>query len=161
MPASKSKSPSAVDIYTDGSCLGNPGPGGWAAVMIHPKKTSELSGGFSLTTNNRMEMTAAIEALNALKLPARVSIHTDSQYLKNGITQWIKGWKKKGWKTANKKPVKNKDLWMELDRLMGVHDVTWGWVKGHAGNAHNERCDRLAVQAAQAPGLPPDPGYSP
>jgi ribonuclease HI len=138
-----------VEIHTDGSCLGNPGPGGWAAVLVHPKKETELSGHENPTTNNRMEMTAAIQALKALKKPSRVALHTDSEYLQKGITQWMAGWKKRGWQTAAKQPVKNQDLWRELDRLIQTHDVTFHWVKGHAGNQYNERCDRLAVQAAK------------
>jgi ribonuclease HI len=148
-----------VEVYTDGSCLGNPGPGGWAAVLIHPRKKVELFGGYSLTTNNRMEMTAAVQALRALTRPCRVKLHTDSQYLKNGITTWIKGWKKKGWRTTEKKPVKNQDLWVELDRLMQSHNIQWEWVRGHAGNEFNEICDQLAVSAAKQRNLPPDPGY--
>lgn len=150
-----------IEIYTDGSSLGNPGPGGWGAILIHPKKIKKLSGGFAYTTNNRMEMTAAIEALKALTRPCKVTLYTDSQYLKNGITQWIKGWKKKGWKTASKTDVKNKDLWQELDALMEKHQVDFQWVKGHAGNEYNELCDSLAVEAANKKNLPTDTGYKP
>ena len=157
--ADKKNTPMTVEIYTDGSCLGNPGPGGWASVLIHPKKTKKMSGGFSRTTNNRMEMLAAIEALKALRFPCKVKLHTDSQYLQKGITQWLKGWKKKNWMTAAKTPVKNKDLWVELDKLMGVHQVKFVWVRGHAGNKWNEVCDKMAVEAAHKKNLDPDPGY--
>ncbi|MEW5724158.1 MAG: ribonuclease HI [Thermodesulfobacteriota bacterium] len=151
--------PTRVEIYTDGSCLGNPGPGGWAAVLLHPKKKAELSGGFRLTTNNRMELYAAIEALRTLRFPCQVKMHTDSEYLKKGITLWIRAWKKNGWKTTEKKPVKNQDLWFELDRLLERHQVEWHWVRGHAGNRYNDLCDRLAVEAAKKKDLPPDPGF--
>jgi ribonuclease HI len=134
-----------VTIYTDGACEGNPGPGGWAAVLMYGKHRKELSGGTPATTNNRMELMASIQALQALKVRCVVDLHTDSQYVKNGITQWIKGWKAKGWRTANKEPVKNVDLWQLLDAAVAAHDVTWHWVKGHAGHEHNERCDELAV----------------
>ncbi len=133
-----------VTIYTDGACEGNPGSGGWAAVLRCGDTSRELSGGAPATTNNRMELTAAIEALRALKRPVPVLMHTDSQYLLNGITEWIPGWKSRGWRTAGKKPVKNADLWRELDKLAAAHTVTWRWVKGHAGNPDNERCDTLA-----------------
>ena len=137
---------SEVSIWTDGACSGNPGPGGWGALLRAGESEKELSGGEVLTTNNRMELQAAIEALNALKRPSRVALHTDSQYVKGGITGWINGWKRNGWKTAAKKPVKNAELWMALDEAVGRHDVTWHWVKGHAGHAENERADELARQ---------------
>lgn len=137
-----------VTVYTDGGCLGNPGPGGWGCVVIVGDEITELSGGESLTTNNRMELTAAISALRAVSkserlrgLPVRMNI--DSQYVRNGITLWIRGWKKNGWRTSSKKPVLNQDLWRELDSLNSSLDVEWNWVKGHSGVEHNERCDRL------------------
>lgn len=136
---------SHVIIHTDGACRGNPGPGGWGAVLQtgggHEK---ELWGGEALTTNNRMELTAAIMALEALTRPCRVDLHTDSKYVMQGITEWIRGWKARGWKTAEKKPVKNDDLWRRLDAARARHDVKWHWVKGHAGHELNERADRLA-----------------
>lgn len=135
-----------VTIYTDGACSGNPGPGGWGAVLIYGKHEKDICGGEKETTNNRMEMTAAIRALQALKEPTRVDIHTDSTYVKDGITKWIYNWKKNGWRTANKKPVKNMDLWQELDALLAKHEVHWHWVKGHAGDTMNERADALAVK---------------
>lgn len=134
----------AVEIYTDGACRGNPGPGGWGAVLIAGPHRKTLHGGEPETTNNRMELTAAIEALNALKRPSRVALHTDSRYVMHGITEWMHNWKKRGWKTANRKPVKNKDLWMALDDAIARHDVTWKWVKGHDGDPGNEEADRLA-----------------
>jgi ribonuclease HI len=133
-----------VTIYTDGACSGNPGPGGWGAILMFGDQEKEICGGERDTTNNRMELMAAIQALEALKRPCRVELHTDSQYVKNGITEWIRGWKARGWKTADKKPVKNEDLWRRLDEARGRHDVTWRWVKGHAGHEHNERADALA-----------------
>ncbi|MDX6807325.1 ribonuclease HI [Terrihabitans rhizophilus] len=133
-----------IQIWTDGACSGNPGPGGWGAVLELGEVRKELAGGEALTTNNRMELKAAISALEALKRPSAVDLHTDSQYLRGGVMGWIKGWKKNGWKTADRKPVKNQDLWEELDRLMTVHDIAWLWVKGHAGNENNERADELA-----------------
>lgn len=133
-----------VEIYTDGACSGNPGPGGWGVVLISGGHRKELSGGEFQTTNNRMEMTAAIKALEALKLPCRVRLHTDSVYLKDGITRWIHKWKQNGWRTANKKPVKNTELWTRLDDLLESHDIEWLWVKGHAGDPDNERADELA-----------------
>ena len=135
-----------VTIYTDGACSGNPGPGGWGAILIYDGVEKELSGGQASTTNNQMEMTAAIEALEALKMPCAVILYTDSTYLKNGITQWMANWIRNGWKTANKKPVKNKDLWQRLTAALEPHDVEWRWVKGHAGHTYNERVDKLAVQ---------------
>jgi ribonuclease HI len=138
-----------VTIYTDGACEGNPGPGGWAAVLMYGKHRKELAGGAAATTNNRMELMASIQALQALKVRCQVDLHTDSQYVKNGITQWISGWKAKGWRTSTKAPVKNVDLWKLLDTAVAAHDVTWHWVKGHAGHEHNERCDELAVIEAK------------
>jgi ribonuclease HI len=133
-----------VTIHTDGACSGNPGPGGWGAVLEYGGRIRELKGGEALTTNNRMELTAAIEALNALKRPCTVELHTDSSYLKGGITGWIHGWKKNGWKTADKKPVKNVELWQALDAAIARHQVSWHWVKGHNGHERNERADQLA-----------------
>lgn len=138
-----------VEIYTDGACSGNPGPGGWGAILRYGNKTKELSGGEADTTNNRMELTAAIRALDALKEPCAVDLHTDSVYVKDGIGGWIEGWKRNGWKTAAKKPVKNADLWQELDRARNRHEVTWHWVKGHAGHPENERADELARRAME------------
>ena len=134
----------SVHIFTDGSCLGNPGPGGYGAVLIYGKHRKELSEGFTLTTNNRMELTAAIEALKALSEPCQVSLTTDSTYVKDGITQWLTNWKRNGWKTAAKKPVKNQDLWQALDHESARHEIDWCWVKGHSGHPENERADRLA-----------------
>jgi ribonuclease HI len=133
-----------VQIWTDGACSGNPGPGGWGAVLVYGGKERLLSGGEAMTTNNRMELSAAIAALEALKRPCAVDLHTDSQYLKGGVTGWIHGWKKNGWKTADRKPVKNVDLWLRLDAALASHDVAWHWVKGHAGNEANEKADALA-----------------
>ncbi len=133
-----------VDIYTDGACSGNPGPGGWGAILRYNGVEKELSGGAAETTNNRMELIAAIEALEALKRPAKVRLYTDSTYVKDGITKWIHGWKTKGWKTANKKPVKNEDLWRRLEEALARHEVEWHWVRGHSGHPENERADALA-----------------
>ncbi|ODN71395.1 ribonuclease HI [Methylobrevis pamukkalensis] len=133
-----------VVIYTDGACSGNPGPGGWGAILTFGDVVKELCGGEADTTNNRMELMAAIEALTALKRPCRVEIHTDSQYVKGGISTWIHNWKRNGWKTADKKAVKNADLWQRLEDARGRHQVTWHWVKGHAGHDMNERADELA-----------------
>ncbi|MYZ48555.1 ribonuclease HI [Propylenella binzhouense] len=133
-----------VVIHTDGACSGNPGPGGWGAVLEFKGEEREIFGGAPDTTNNRMELTAAIEALSALKRPCTVEVHTDSQYLRNGITQWIHGWKRNGWRTADRKPVKNADLWQALEALMSRHKVSWHWVKGHVGHDLNERADELA-----------------
>ncbi|MFP5468800.1 MAG: ribonuclease HI [Alphaproteobacteria bacterium] len=135
-----------VDIYTDGACSGNPGPGGWGALLVHDGVEKTICGGEKETTNNRMEMTAAIEALKALKRPCNIHLHTDSSYLRDGITKWIHGWKKNGWRTADKKPVKNQDLWLELETQLERQQVTWHWVKGHAGHTENERADALANQ---------------
>lgn len=136
-----------VTIYTDGGCRGNPGPGGWGAVLLWGEHRKELNGSEALTTNNRMELLAAIEGLKFLNRDVAVRLYTDSQYVKQGITQWIRGWKKNGWQTASKQPVKNKDLWQELDQLMGRYRVTWHWVKGHSGDPMNELADRLANRA--------------
>ncbi len=133
-----------VDIYTDGACSGNPGPGGWGAILRHNEREKELFGYEPATTNNRMEMTAVIEALRSLKRPTPVRVHTDSQYVQKGMTEWIHGWKRRGWKTAGKDPVKNEDLWRTLDALAAGHRVEWLWVKGHAGHPENERADELA-----------------
>ena len=138
--------PQTVYIYTDGACKGNPGVGGWGALLRYGQHEKELLGGAAETTNNRMELTAVIEALRALKRSSRVQICTDSQYVKNGMESWIEGWKKNGWQTASKQPVKNADLWRELDTLVQQHQVTWTWVKGHAGHPENERADTLANQ---------------
>jgi ribonuclease HI len=136
--------PDRVIIHTDGACSGNPGPGGWGVILEYGDKKRELKGGETHTTNNRMELMAAIQALEALKRPCDVDLHTDSQYLRNGIMTWIHGWKRNGWKTADKKPVKNVDLWQRLDAALGHHKIKWHWVKGHAGHDLNERADELA-----------------
>jgi len=136
-----------VVIYTDGACSGNPGPGGWGAILTYGDKCKEISGGEEVTTNNRMELMAAIAALEALKRPSRVQLHTDSSYLKNGITQWIHGWKRNGWRTSDKKPVKNAELWQRLDEARNRHEIDWHWVKGHAGHPENERADEIAREA--------------
>lgn len=133
-----------VVIHTDGACSGNPGPGGWGAVLQYNGHVRELKGGEAQTTNNRMELLAAIEALNALKRPCTIEMHTDSKYVKDGLTGWIHGWKKNGWKTAQKKPVKNAELWQALDEAVKRHTIKWHWVKGHAGDEMNERADTLA-----------------
>ncbi|MDA0261566.1 MAG: ribonuclease HI [Proteobacteria bacterium] len=133
-----------VDIYTDGACSGNPGPGGWGALLAFGEHQREISGGEADTTNNRMEIRAAIEALNALKRPMKVRLHTDSTYLRDGITRWISGWKKNGWRTASKKPVKNIDLWQDLEAALVRHEVDWFWVRGHDGHPGNERADEIA-----------------
>jgi ribonuclease HI len=133
-----------VDIWTDGACSGNPGPGGWGAILHYAGVEKELSGAEPATTNNRMELMAAIMALNALKRPSKVRLHTDSKYVMDGVTKWIHGWKKNGWKTADKKPVKNDDLWKLLDDANARHEVEWKWVKGHADNEMNNRADELA-----------------
>ena len=136
-----------VTIYTDGACSGNPGKGGWGAILINAKETKYMSGSKQLTTNNQMELTATIEALKAILKPSNIALYTDSQYVKNGITSWIFNWKKNGWKTANKKPVANKDLWIELEKYVDFHSVNWFWVKGHSGDHYNEIADELAVKA--------------
>jgi ribonuclease HI len=133
-----------VDIYTDGACSGNPGPGGWGALLVSGSHEKEIYGGESATTNNRMELTAAVEALQLLKAPSEVHIHTDSRYLKDGVTQWIQRWQANGWRTSDKKAVKNEDLWRRLITAMGEHRVQWHWVRGHAGHVQNERADALA-----------------
>lgn len=133
-----------VEIFTDGACSGNPGPGGWGAILRYGDSEKELSGGEDHTTNNRMELMAAIAALEALKTPCKVILNTDSNYLKDGITKWIKNWKRNGWRTASKDPVKNAALWQRLEAALGKHEIHWKWVKGHAGHAENERADELA-----------------
>ncbi|WP_395343052.1 ribonuclease HI [Ningiella sp. W23] len=148
-----------VNLYTDGSCLGNPGPGGYGALLIFGKHKKELSQGFKHTTNNRMELLAPIEALNALSEPCEVELYTDSQYVKNGIQQWIKGWKRNNWRTSAKKPVKNVDLWKLLDKACERHKINWHWVKGHSGHPENERVDDLAREAAQSDKLLDDHGF--
>lgn len=146
-----------VTLYTDGSCLGNPGPGGYAAILLAGPHRKELAQGYSGTTNNRMELMAVIAGLEALKVKSAVEIVTDSQYVKKAFTdRWLAGWKKNGWKTAAKQPVKNQDLWKRLDALIGGHQVQWRWVRGHSGHPENERCDELARSAASKPGLPKD-----
>lgn len=137
-------------IYTDGACKGNPGPGGWGALMRYRGVEKELFGGEAHTTNNRMEMTAAIQALSQLKRRCDVVLTTDSQYLRQGITQWIHNWKKRDWKTASKQPVKNRDLWQQLDQLIQQHNVSWNWVKGHSGHTENERADALANKGIES-----------
>lgn len=141
-----------VEIATDGACKGNPGPGGWGAVLRFGKVERDMSGGEAETTNNRMELTAAIEALRALKRPCRVKLSTDSRYVMDGLTKWIHGWRRNGWKTADRKPVKNADLWQALIEASSPHRVEWEWVKGHAGHPDNERADKLASEAAIAAG---------
>jgi len=138
---------SVVEIYTDGACRGNPGPGGWAATLQSGEHLRELSGAEAATTNNRMELTAVIRALEALKRPVKARIHTDSEYVRRGITEWLPGWKRRDWRTADKKPVKNRDLWEQLDALAARHELEWRWVPGHAGVPGNERVDRLATAA--------------
>lgn len=136
--------PPAVEMWTDGACKGNPGPGGWGVLMRSDGHERELFGGEAATTNNRMELTAAIEGLRALNKPCRIDLHIDSQYVMNGVTKWIAGWKRNQWRTADKKPVKNQDLWQELDAEVARHAISWHWVKGHAGDPGNERADALA-----------------
>jgi len=151
-----------VQIWTDGSCLDNPGPGGYGAILSYGGKRKELAEGFTLTTNNRMELLAAIKALEALTQPCRVSLTTDSTYVKNGINQWIHNWRKNNWRTASKQPVKNVDLWQALDKAIARHTIEWFWVKGHSGQPENERCDELARKAAEyakAGNGQPDTGY--
>jgi len=139
-----------IEIYTDGACRGNPGLGGWGALLSYGEHQKELSGAEVLTTNNRMELTAVIRALEALKRPSEVRIFTDSEYVRRGITEWVKSWKARGWKTADRKPVKNQDLWEQLDELASGHKIEWRWVKGHSGIPGNERVDRLANEAIDA-----------
>jgi ribonuclease HI len=141
-----------VVIYTDGACSGNPGPGGWGAILLSGERKKEICGGEPATTNNRMELMAAIQALEGLKRPCKVELHTDSQYVMKGISEWIHGWKTRGWKTADKKPVKNEDLWRRLDEARLRHEVAWRWIKGHAGHELNERADTLARQGLEAHG---------
>ncbi len=136
-----------VDIYTDGACSGNPGPGGWGAILVHGSVEKEMMGREDHTTNNRMEMMGAIAALEALKSPCDIDVYTDSTYVQKGITEWVHGWMKRGWKTADKKPVKNDDLWMRLVAATKPHTIRWHWVKGHSGHEYNERVDKLAVAA--------------
>ena len=140
-----------ITIYTDGACSGNPGPGGWGAILISGEHRKELFGGERETTNNRMELMAAIEALDALKRSSNVVLHTDSTYVKDGITKWIHGWRRNGWRTAAKKPVKNSELWQRLDEASKRHDIDWCWVKGHAGHPENERADELARSGVPQP----------
>ena len=150
-----------VSLFTDGSCLGNPGPGGYGAILIYKQHQKELSQGYRLTTNNRMELMAAIAGLQSLQEPCIVQLTTDSQYVKQGITQWIQNWKRRGWLTASKEPVKNVDLWKLLDAQVQRHQVHWHWVKGHSGHDENERCDILARAQACRRDLPQDTGYKP
>jgi ribonuclease HI len=140
---------SKVVIYTDGACKGNPGPGGWGVVLRSADKEKHLHGGELMTTNNRMEMTAVIEALKALKMACHVSLYTDSKYVMQGVTEWMGGWKARGWKTAGKDPVKNVDVWQEIDELLGKHQIDWHWVKGHAGHPGNELADALANKGVE------------
>ena len=142
-----------VEIWTDGACAGNPGPGGWGAILCYRSSEKDLCGGEALTTNNRMELTAAIAALEALKRPAVVKMHTDSQYLRDGVTAWMGNWKRNGWRTRDRKPVKNDDLWRRLDEATQRHEIDWRWVRGHAGDPMNERADKLA-RRGMAPFLP-------
>jgi ribonuclease HI len=142
--APEKPTPKVVDIFTDGACSGNPGPGGWGVLLRYGGQEKELHGGEAATTNNRMELMAAIRALESLKRPVKARLHTDSQYVMKGITEWIHDWKRRGWRTADKKPVKNVDLWQRLEAALAQHDVKWLWVRGHAGHAENERADELA-----------------
>ena len=144
---SESKRPS-ITVYTDGACKGNPGPGGWGVVLRSHSKEKQMFGGEPLTTNNRMEMTAVIEALSALKMPCHIHLFTDSKYVMQGVTEWLENWKARGWKTASKEPVKNVDLWQKIDELIQTHEITWHWVKGHNGHPGNELADALANQGA-------------
>ena len=141
---------STVEIYTDGACRGNPGPGGWGATLEMGEHFRELSGAEAMTTNNRMELMAVISALEALKRPVPIKLYTDSEYVRRGITEWLKSWKARGWKTADRKPVKNQDLWERLDAIASRHEIDWHWVKGHSGVPGNERVDRLANAAIDA-----------
>jgi len=161
MPPLKKTDSDIVNIFTDGACLGNPGPGGWAAVLMTDGASKELSGGFKLTTNNRMEILAAVEGIASLKWPCRVELYTDSKYLRDAVEKnWLGGWQRNGWRTAAKKPVKNQDLWERLIVLLKTHQVTLHWIPGHSGHPQNERCDVLARAAAQAGNLPVDSGFS-
>lgn len=148
-----------IAIYTDGSCLGNPGPGGYGAILVYKSHRKELSQGYKHTTNNRMELLACIVALEALNEGCEIDLTTDSQYVKNGINQWIHKWRRNGWKTADRKPVKNVDLWVRLDEQVNKHKLAWHWVKGHSGHPENERCDELARTAAEGSGLLEDTGF--
>ena len=143
-----------VEIFSDGACRGNPGPGGWGALLRYNGSEKELFGGEAATTNNRMELTAVIRALEALTRTSRVKVYTDSQYVQKGISEWIASWKRRGWRTADKKAVKNEDLWRELDALAARHDIEWHWVKGHAGHPENERADELANRGIPSNGIP-------
>ncbi len=149
MPAEPAASPGTVEMWTDGACKGNPGPGGWGVLMRYGTHERELFGGELETTNNRMELTAVIKALEALTRPCAVTLHVDSSYVMNGMKTWIAGWKRNGWRTSAKKPVKNVDLWQELDAAIARHEVTWVWVKGHAGDPGNERADELANKGVE------------
>lgn len=149
----------SVKLFTDGSCLGNPGPGGYGALLIYNGHTKELSQGYKQTTNNRMELLAVIKGLEALSEPCKIDVTTDSNYVKDGITKWIKNWKKNGWKTASKQPVKNVDFWKLLDEAVIQHDISWHWVKGHSGHPENERVDDLARDAAESDELIEDKGF--
>ncbi|MQL51032.1 ribonuclease HI [Desulfofundulus thermobenzoicus] len=150
-----------VDIYTDGACSGNPGPGGYGVILRYGKHMKELSGGFARTTNNRMELTAVIKGLQALKRPCRVTLYSDSRYIVDAMTRgWVKRWQTNGWRRDNGEPAKNADLWRQILSLAERHRITWVWVKGHADNPYNNRCDQLAVQASQGDSLPVDEGYS-
>lgn len=148
-----------IEIFTDGSCLGNPGPGGYGVILRYKNNEKELSQGYHVTTNNRMELLAPIIALESLTEPCNCFLYTDSMYVQNGVTSWLSKWKKNGWKTANRKPVKNRDLWDRLDALLKRHKIQWFWVKGHSGHPENERCDILALTAANHPNLT-DVGFS-
>lgn len=151
-----------VQIFTDGSCLGNPGPGGWAAILRYAQTEKELAGGFALTTNNRMELMAAIQALSILKQRCAVNLYTDSRYLVDAVEKhWLKSWLANGWRNSAKKPVKNQDLWEMLVPLLDKHEIKWHWVRGHAGHPENERCDLIAKTQASYPALPPDLGFHP
>ena len=142
--SAKEASPKIVEIFTDGACSGNPGPGGWGAILRYGETEKEMNGGEPQTTNNRMELMAAIKAIEAVKRPCEIHLHTDSEYLRQGITTWIHSWKARNWKTADKKPVKNVDLWQRLEAAIETHDVHWHWVKGHSGHKENDRADELA-----------------
>ena len=151
-----------VQIFTDGSCLGNPGPGGWAAILRYNQSEKEMGGGVALTTNNRMELLAAIEALLALKQPCKVDLYTDSRYLVDAVEKkWLNSWQNNGWRNSAKKPVKNRDMWEMLLPLLNKHQIKWHWVRGHVGHPENERCDVIAKNQASQSGLPPDQGFIP
>lgn len=148
-----------ITLYTDGSCLGNPGPGGYGVLLRYNQHEKTLSQGYKLTTNNRMELLAAIKGLEVLKEPCSIDIWTDSQYVRQGITSWMAGWKKNGWRTASRQPVKNQDLWQRLDAAASLHDIRWHWVKGHSGHPENEKVDQLAREAAESSNLLEDSGF--